>query len=95
MPNTKDGKIYFSINEVSKAIEVESYVIRYWEKEFTQLTPAKNRAGNRIFTKSQVKLISKIKKLLREERLTIDQARKRLNENENKPDEEQTELFEG
>ena len=71
-------KLYYSISEVSKITDLEQYVLRYWESEFEQLRPAKNRAGNRISTNRDIKLILYIKKLLREERYTIEGAKQVL-----------------
>ena len=71
-------KLYYSISEVSKITDLEQYVLRYWETEFEQLKPAKNRAGNRIYTNRDIKLILYIKKLLREERYTIEGAKQVL-----------------
>ena len=68
-------KLYYSISEVSKITGLEQYVLRYWESEFEQLGPAKNRAGNRIYTNRDIKLILYIKKLLRDERYTIEGAK--------------------
>ena len=71
-------KLYYSISEVSKITDLEQYVLRYWESEFEQLKPAKNRAGNRIYTNREIKLIIYIKKLLRDERYTIEGAKQVL-----------------
>jgi len=71
-------KLYYSISEVSKITEVEQYVLRYWETEFEQLQPQKNRAGNRIYTNKDIKLILHIKNLLREKKYTIEGAKKIL-----------------
>ena len=71
-------KLYYSISEVSKITDLEQYVLRYWESEFEQLKPAKNRAGNRIYTNRDTKLILYIKKLLRDERYTIEGAKQVL-----------------
>ena len=71
-------KLYYSISEVSKITDLEQYVLRYWESEFEQLKPAKNRAGNRIYTSRDIKLILFIKKLLRDERYTIEGAKQVL-----------------
>jgi DNA-binding transcriptional MerR regulator len=71
-------KLYYSISEVSKITDLEQYVLRYWESEFEQLKPAKNRAGNRIYTNKDIKLILYIKKLLRDERYTIEGAKQVL-----------------
>ncbi len=71
-------KLYYSISEVSKITDLEQYVLRYWESEFEVLKPAKNRAGNRIYTNKEIKLILYIKKLLRDERYTIEGAKQVL-----------------
>ncbi len=71
-------KLYYSISEVSKITNLEQYVLRYWESEFEELQPAKNRAGNRIYTNKDIQLILFIKRLLREERYTIEGAKQVL-----------------
>jgi len=71
-------KLYYSISEVSKITDLEQYVLRYWESEFDQLKPAKNRAGNRIYTNKDIKLILFIKQLLRDQRYTIEGAKQVL-----------------
>ena len=71
-------KLYYSISEVSKLTEIEQYVLRYWETEFNQLKPQKNRAGNRIYTNKDIQLILHIKELLREKKYTIEGAKKIL-----------------
>jgi DNA-binding transcriptional MerR regulator len=69
-------KLYYSISEVSKITNIEQYVLRYWETEFEQLKPQKNRAGNRIYTNKDIQLILHIKTLLRERKYTIEGAKK-------------------
>ena len=71
-------KLYYSISEVSKITGLEQYVLRYWESEFPELKPQKNRAGNRIYTNKDIQLILFIKKLLRDERYTIEGAKQVL-----------------
>lgn len=73
-------KLYYSISEVSKITEVEQYVLRYWETEFEQLKPQKNRAGNRAYTNKDIQTILQIKSLLREKKYTIEGARVVLNQ---------------
>lgn len=73
-------KLYYSISEVSRLTGLEQYILRYWETEFELLKPGKNRAGNRIYTNKDIKLILQIKKLLREEKYTIEGAKKILEE---------------
>jgi len=71
-------KLYYSISEVSKITDIEQYVLRYWETEFDELNPQKNRAGNRIYTNKDIRLILYIKELLREKKYTIEGAKKIL-----------------
>ena len=73
-------KLYYSISEVSKLSELEQYILRYWETEFEQLKPSKNRAGNRIYTNKDIRMIQLIKKLLREKKFTIEGAKKILSD---------------
>jgi DNA-binding transcriptional MerR regulator len=71
-------KLFYKIGEVSRITGVESYVLRYWEAEFPFLCPRKIKSGQRIYTKKDIDLILHIKKLLYEERYTIDGVRKKL-----------------
>lgn len=71
-------KLYYSIGEVSRIASLKPYVLRYWETEFAELRPAKNRAGNRTYRLEDIKLIFLIKRLLYEEKYTIEGARQRL-----------------
>ncbi len=71
-------KLYYSITEVSELTGVKPHVLRYWETEFKALKPKKNRAGNRTYRSSDIKLVLLIKKLLYEEGFTIAGAKKKL-----------------
>ncbi|MBO8131158.1 MAG: MerR family transcriptional regulator [Candidatus Marinimicrobia bacterium] len=73
-------KLYYSIGEVSKITGLKPHVLRYWESEFSQLSPAKNRAGNRIYREKDIELIHLIKNLLYEKKFTIEGAKKYLKE---------------
>lgn len=75
MKDLEMKKLYYSISEVSKMVELEQYVLRYWEREFDILRPQKNRAGNRIYTEKDIEIIKLIKRLTREDRYTISGAR--------------------
>lgn len=72
------AKIYFSISEVCEQTGLEPHVLRYWESEFPQLRPKKNRAGNRAYRAKDIALIEQIRGLLYEEKFTIPGAKKRL-----------------
>jgi DNA-binding transcriptional MerR regulator len=71
-------KLYYSIGEVSKMTELKAYVLRYWETEFKQLKPPKNRAGNRTYRQTDIDLILFIKDLLYTKKFTIEGARYQL-----------------
>jgi DNA-binding transcriptional MerR regulator len=73
-------KLYYSISEVSKLTGLKQYVLRYWETEFPELRPSKNRAGNRTYRLNDIKIIFLIKKLLYDEKFTIEGARQKLKE---------------
>jgi len=80
MGQSNPSKVFFRVGEVSQLVGVESYVLRYWEKMFPQLKPEKDEIGQRVYTKSDIDLVMRIKNLLYEERYTIDGARRRLRE---------------
>lgn len=69
---------YFSIGEVCEMAGLKPHVLRYWETQFKELSPSKNRAGNRVYRARDIKLIELIKQLLYEEKYTIDGARGKL-----------------
>ena len=71
-------KLYYPIGEVSKLTELKAYVLRYWETEFKQLKPPKNRSGNRTYRQSDIDLILYIKDLLYTKKYTIEGARYQL-----------------
>lgn len=71
-------KQYFKIGEVARIATVQSSVLRFWETEFEMLRPVKSRAGQRLYSRSDVQLILAIKHLLYVDKLTIAGARNRL-----------------
>ena len=74
------SKRYFTIGEVADLCGVRSQVLRYWEQEFSQLSPQKRRGNRRYYQHHEVVLIRKIRSLLYEEGFTISGARNRLEE---------------
>ena len=72
------NKLYYSISEVSTITGLKQYVLRYWETEFTQLKPSKNRAGNRIYRSHDIDVIIGIKSLLYDRKYTIKGAKQHL-----------------
>jgi DNA-binding transcriptional MerR regulator len=73
-----EDKRYYRIGEVSRIIGVEPYVLRYWESEFPQIRPSRADSKQRTYQKKDLELIKEIKRLLYEEKLTLEGARKRL-----------------
>ena len=74
----EEGKLYYSISEVCTMTGLEQHVLRYWESEFPQLRPKKNRSGNRAYRSKEIKIIRYIKYLLYEEMFTIPGAKKKM-----------------
>jgi len=72
-------KFHFKIGEVSRILGVKPYVLRFWETEF-RITPAKNRSQHRVYKRQDVETLLEIKRLLYEERFTIEGARLKLKE---------------
>ncbi|MDP1927025.1 MAG: MerR family transcriptional regulator [Thiobacillus sp.] len=72
------AKRYFTIGEMSELCAVKAHVLRYWEQEFTQLSPVKRRGNRRYYQHHEVLLIRRIRELLYEEGFTISGARQRL-----------------
>jgi DNA-binding transcriptional MerR regulator len=71
-------KLYYSIGEVSDLTGLEQHVLRYWESEFDELKPRKNRAGRRVYTAEDIETVRHIHHLLKEEKYTIEGARQAL-----------------
>jgi DNA-binding transcriptional MerR regulator len=90
-------KLYFKIGEVSDLLGVEPYVLRYWETEFTALSPKKSGTGHRLYRRKDVELLLRIKHLLYERKFTIEGARQSLQSEPRapvrKPRQAQQELF--
>ena len=74
-------KLYYSIGEVAKAFDVNTSLIRYWEKEFPIIKPKKNKKGNRYFTPEDLKNLQMIYHLVKEKGYTLDGARVALTTN--------------
>ncbi len=77
-PDYFPDKLFYKIGEVSKIVGVEAYVLRYWETEFPFLKPRKSKSGQRVYIKKDVEMLLTIKKLLHQERYTIEGVRKKL-----------------
>ncbi|HLV37988.1 MerR family transcriptional regulator [Xanthomarina sp.] len=78
-------KRYYSIGEVAKAFDVNTSLIRFWEKEFDVLKPKKNAKGNRKFTPEDIHNLKFIYHLVKERGFTLDGAKAHLKEEKKKP----------
>lgn len=71
-------KLYYSIGEVAEIFDVNTSLIRFWEKEFTIIKPKKNKNGARLFTIKDIQNFNKIYELVKEKGFTLDGAKKAL-----------------
>ena len=81
MADTDNKKLYYTIGEVAKMFNVNTSLIRYWEKEFSIIKPKKNRKGNRLFTQKDIDNFHLIYHLVKEKGMTLQGAKKKLKEN--------------
>jgi DNA-binding transcriptional MerR regulator len=77
----KIEKLYYSIGEVAGIFDVNTSLIRFWEKEFDIIKPHKNKKGNRLFTKKDIDNFHLIFHLVKERGMTLKGAQKKLKEN--------------
>ncbi|MCK5725153.1 MAG: MerR family transcriptional regulator [Gammaproteobacteria bacterium] len=78
MVQIPDDKRYFRIGEASRIIGVEPYVLRYWESEFPQVRPERADSNQRTYQREDLENLLTVKKLLYEEKMTIEGAKRRL-----------------
>ncbi len=71
-------KLFYKIGEACKKLDIQPYVLRYWETEFPFLKPSKSKSGQRVYSEDELKIIGRIKELLYEEGYTIAGAKKKL-----------------
>lgn len=73
-------KLYYSISEVAEQLGINLSKLRFWEKEFKELSPEKNEKGTRFYTEEDIRIVKQIMYLVNEEKLTLDGARRKLSE---------------
>ncbi|MEX1188006.1 MAG: MerR family transcriptional regulator [Bacteroidia bacterium] len=76
--DTDDEKLFYSIGEVANRYQVNTSLIRFWEKEFDVIKPRKNKKGNRLFTKADLRNFDLIFHLVKERGFTLEGARMKL-----------------
>ena len=77
-------KLYYSIGEVSDITSVEPHVLRYWETIFKQLSPRKNKAGNRTYREQDITLVLKLKELIQDKKYSTAGAQKYIEKEQNR-----------
>lgn len=76
-------KLYYSIGEVSDITDVDAHVLRYWETVFKELSPKKNKAGNRVYKESDIETILKLKELIQDKKYSTEGAQQVLEKERN------------
>ena len=71
-------KLFYKIGEACKSLDIQPYVLRYWETEFSALKPNKSKSGQRVYSEQDLGVIRRIKELLYDEGYTIAGAKKKL-----------------
>lgn len=73
-------KLFYSISEVAEMFQITQSNLRFWEKEFKQLSPKRNDKGTRFYSNDDIQLIKQIIYLVNEQKLTLDGARRKLSQ---------------
>ena len=71
-------KLYYTIGEVADMFNVNTSLIRFWEKEFNLIQPKKSKKGNRMFTPKDIENFNKIYHLVKTNGYTLEGAKKAL-----------------
>ena len=74
-------KKYFSISEVAELCDLKTHTLRFWEKEFKELSPVTRKGNRRYYQRKDIVLVMKIKSLLHSDGMTVSGAKKSLNLN--------------
>lgn len=80
MHSNLPDKMYYKIGEIAKAFNVNTSLIRFWEKEFKTLHPKKNKNGSRLFTQKDVASLQHIYHLVKEKGFTLEGAKQKIRE---------------
>lgn len=71
-------RLFYSIREVSEMLNITASNLRFWEKEFKQLSPRRNDKGTRFYTEADITVIKQIMYLVNDQNLTLEGARQKL-----------------
>lgn len=75
-------KLFYTIGQVAKMLDVSTSTVRFWENEFDILQPKKNKKGNRLFRPQDVKNLQTIHHLVKERGFTLQGAKSKLQQNQ-------------
>jgi len=78
MKNAIPDKLFYKIGEVAQLVGVKTSVLRFWESEFEFLQPEKSSAGQRLYTHKEVDMINELRRLLYDEKFTLEGVKKRI-----------------
>ena len=88
MEEEKISKQYYTIGEVARELDLTTSLIRFWETEFREINPKKNRKGNRVYTPKDIETLQQIRYLLKTKKYTIKGAQERLRLEQKEVDQE-------
>lgn len=80
------AKKNYKIGQIADILELKPFVLRYWETEFPMLAPIRTPKGQRVYTDDHLKLLTTIKRLMHQEGMTLEGARRKLAENKRRDD---------
>ena len=78
MTEAASEKLYYKIGEIAAILNVNTSVLRFWETQFTELSPSKTKTGQRLYSQRELDLLKEIYRLLYIQKLTIAGAKARL-----------------
>lgn len=81
MDDKEIEKMYYTIGEAAAILDVNTSLVRFWEKEFDILKPKRNKKGNRLFTVKDMENLKLIYHLVKERGFTLEGAQKKLRQN--------------
>ena len=68
----------YRIGQAARILDLEPYVLRYWESEFPQIQPIRTKKGQRLYSEEHIRLLRQVRSLLHDQGMTIEGARKKL-----------------
>ncbi|MCH5213773.1 MAG: MerR family transcriptional regulator [Muribaculaceae bacterium] len=76
-----EGKLYYTIKEISEFTGENASTLRFWENEFKELSPKRTASGRRQYTEKDIDTISIIQYLLRTKGMHLAAAKEQLRTN--------------